>query len=92
MRERWVIRNGELVQVGLDYQAPTGPRLHIIGDSADVVSMADGKRYTSKSRYKAELRARGYEIVGNERPTLQPREIPDAKLDSVLSSVMRGER
>jgi len=30
-------------------------------------SMADGKIYTSKSRYYAETRARGYEIVGNER-------------------------
>lgn len=30
-------------------------------------SMADGKVYTSKSRYYAETKARGYEIVGNEK-------------------------
>lgn len=65
------------------------PKVHLISDHCDLKSMADGKRYTSKSRYKAELRARGYEIVGNERPALGPREIPDARLSQVLGDVMR---
>ena len=51
---------------------PTPPpelrRIHVINDEAEAFkSHADGKVYTSKTKYRAELRARGYEEVGNER-------------------------
>lgn len=43
-------------------------RCHIISDVMDGIrSMADGKWYDSKSRYRKEIRARGYIEVGNER-------------------------
>ena len=89
MRERWVARNREIVRVDDESAAPIAGKVHIIGDGCDLRSMADGKHYTSKSRYKAELRARGYEIVGNEKPTLAPRPHSDARLQGVLSDVMR---
>lgn len=53
-------------------------RIHVIPDEADAfLSHADGKHYTSKSRYRAELRARGCEEVGNDRPVNTPPPIPD---------------
>ncbi len=35
-------------------------------------SMADGKFYTSKAKYRADLRARGYVEVGNDPARLRP--------------------
>jgi hypothetical protein len=47
------------------------PRRHLHGVISDhlddMLSHADGKIYTSKAKYRAELRARGYEEVGNDR-------------------------
>lgn len=41
----------------------------VVSDSLDYMeSQFDGKRYTSKRRYRAELRGRGYVEVGNENP------------------------
>lgn len=69
MRETWVFRNGELI---LKSQAQAlevkrnGPM--VISDAMDEMwSPVDGKRYTSKSKYRAEIRARGLTEVGNER-------------------------
>ncbi len=47
--------------------------VHIIGDECELVSQADGKGYTSKSRYRAELKARGMIEMGNDAPKAQPR-------------------
>jgi hypothetical protein len=45
---------------------------YVISDSMDAVrSMADGQMYDSKSRYRAELRARGCYELGNDR--VEPR-------------------
>ena len=45
-------------------KAAPRPRLYIIGDSHQPFkSMADGKMYDSKSAYRAELKARGFEEV-----------------------------
>jgi hypothetical protein len=41
----------------------------LISDSMEILSMADGNMYTSKRAYRADLRARGYEEVGNEKLT-----------------------
>lgn len=71
MKRHWIYRDGEgLVEVCR--QAPR-PRVHIRGDTIEPMrSMADGKHYTSLSRYRAELKARGYEQVGNERAAFEP--------------------
>ncbi len=41
--------------------------VHVISDNLDyVMNQADGKRYTSKAKYYAAVRAAGCEIVGND--------------------------
>lgn len=40
---------------------------HIVNDDCEVMSQADGRGYTSKSRYRAELKARGMVELGNDR-------------------------
>lgn len=59
----------------VDYPTKRSPRINIISDQTNpFVSMADGKVYDSKSRYRAELRARGFEEYGNEKSYVKPRE------------------
>lgn len=43
-----------------------GPRLVFMRDECDVVSMVDGRRYTSKSALRKSYREAGYVEVGNE--------------------------
>jgi len=38
-------------------------------------SMADGQIYDSRSRYYADLKARGLEIVGDERAAVEARSV-----------------
>lgn len=47
--------------------------VHIISDDCEVVSQADGRPYTSKARYRAELKARGMIEMGNEKPLTEPK-------------------
>ncbi|MGI9297090.1 MAG: hypothetical protein ACR2QC_04230 [Gammaproteobacteria bacterium] len=55
---------------------PPQARLHIISDShSPFRSMADGQMYDSKSAYRADLAARGFREMGNERPIKS--ELPD---------------
>lgn len=48
-------------------RSPLPSPMVITDEVAPFRSMADGKIYSSKSRYYAETKARGYEIVGNEK-------------------------
>ena len=53
-------------------------RIHVIPDETEAFkSHADGKYYTSKSQYRADLRARGFEEVGNERLENSRPSMPD---------------
>lgn len=53
---------------------------HIISDTMEPIrSMADGKMYDSKSRYRGDLRARGLVEVGNERMTQAPTARPPVR-------------
>jgi hypothetical protein len=73
-RGTYVLRDGKLVPkheaAPLSHPgAPSDlPRPFVVSDGCEFVSMVDGSTVTSKSRYRADLRARGYEEVGNERP------------------------
>lgn len=74
MRETYVLRDGKLVPKHL--AAPrnavsSGPQ--VIGDTIEMWSPMDGKHYTSKSKYRAEVRARGLTEVGTERQTQHAR-------------------
>ena len=56
---------------GITVDASAGPQ--IISDTIEPFhSMADGRVYSSKSRYRAELKARGLIEVGNERLEHRP--------------------
>lgn len=48
-------------------------RVHIIGDTCEVVSQADGNGYTSKSAYRRSLKDQGMVEMGNDAPKLAPR-------------------
>lgn len=68
-RTIFVFRDGDWVDkatarpLHLSRDAP-----YVLADGMDpIVSMADGKTYDSRSNYYRDLKARGLEIVGNER-------------------------
>lgn len=53
---------------------------YVISDNmAPIISMADGKPYDSKSRYRQELRARGCYEVGNDRMERSPTPLPPVR-------------
>lgn len=65
--------DGRRLEVDPDYAPPPRPRLAIHGVKDPFKSMADGRYYTDTRTYEREVRARGYEIVGNEqKPFLEP--------------------
>jgi len=58
----------------------SGP--YVISDNmAPIRSMADGKMYDSKSRYSAEVRARGCRIVGNDNIRQAAKPLPSVRGD-----------
>ncbi len=72
MRKRYVQRNGELVEVGLDYiPEPRTPMIY--GDIKPYKSMIDGSEITSRSKHREHLRAHNCIEVGNEIKHLQPK-------------------
>ncbi len=81
MRERFVYRNGELVNVmDLDYEAskrsPLGAPMIISDNMQPIRSMADGRMYDSKSSYERGVRAKGCRVVGNDRLESSKTEVP----------------
>lgn len=72
---------------------PRGPRSGLsapmyIGDGMEAQSMFDGRMYTSKSKYRAELRARNLVEVGNEK--LRGPSGPIAKPTGVKDDIRRA--
>lgn len=60
----------------------TGSAFNVISDSMDPIrSMADGKMYDSKSRYRGDLKARGLIEVGNDRVERRPVQAPRVRDD-----------
>lgn len=91
-RRRWVMRNGKFVEVtpsrGINRAKPR-PRVHLIGDTHEPFrSMADGKVYDSPSAYRRELKARGFEEVGNEsiEPTAPPAYNDEGLMEDVATA------
>lgn len=58
------------------------PTLALHDETEAFKSMADGKHYTSKKKYRNDLKAREYEEVGNERLT------PEKPKDTVRQDVI----
>lgn len=66
----------------LDHFGPPsmGAAPYVQSDTIDAFrSMADGKVYDSKSRYRADIRARGLIEVGNERVERRPTPMPPVR-------------
>ena len=67
-----------------EYREPGGPNLirdDMPGGIHGTLSHADGRVYDSKSRYLAEVRARGYEVVGNDTSRAKKPETPRAEYE-----------
>lgn len=58
-----------LVEIPLDYRPAPRSRVAIHGVKQPFQSMADGRWYDDARTYAREVKARGFEIVGNERAT-----------------------
>lgn len=57
-------------------------RFHVVSDSIPAFrSMADGKMYDSKSRYRADLRARGLVELGNDQVKRSTTPLPPVRDD-----------
>ena len=69
---RFIQRNGELVEVGLNYlPEPRSPMIY--GDIKPYRSMIDGSTITSRSKHREHLRVHGCIKIGNETKHLQPK-------------------
>ena len=72
MRKRYIQRNGELIEVALNYlPEPRTPMIY--GDIKPYRSMIDGSEITSRSRHREHLRAHRCIEIGNETKHLQPK-------------------
>jgi len=80
-RHRYVIRNGELVELDLD--APLPPRVapYIQGDIASYRSVITREPITSRSQHREHLRAHGAFEVGNEYPKAMKRQALSVRED-----------
>ena len=66
-------------------------RLHnVIGDEIDKPFQGFGMTHTSKSRWRSEIRARGYEEVGNERQEFEPRPLEPLDLRQDIARLVDG--
>ncbi len=67
MRRRYVVRDGELVEVSLDYAAePRVEAASVMGDIQPYRSMIDGSMISSRSRHREHLKAHNCVEVGND--------------------------
>ena len=86
-RHRYVIRNGELVE--LDPEAPLPPRKgpYIQSDITPYRSVITQEPITSRSQHRDHLRAHGAFEVGNEYPRGVPRETSPPVVDDVKAAL-----
>lgn len=68
VRKKFVWRDGELVEIDPEYQAPARPGITIIGDEMpDTIHPCNGRAYSSKSEFRKITKAAGCVELGNER-------------------------
>lgn len=84
----YVLRDGRLVEKS---KAPD-KRGFTMRDDAEIKSQFDGKVYTSKAKYRAELKARGLIEVGNERREFEPRPPPPIDYEPAIARAMAQQR
>ncbi len=80
-RRRWVMRNGEFVE--LDLEAPLPPRRgpYIMSDITEYRSVLTREMVTSRSQHRDHLRQYGCIEVGNEMPRHSPQSPPPVRDD-----------
>jgi hypothetical protein len=84
MAGRWIYdasrpAGQRLVEIPLDYRPVPRPRVAVHGVKAPFKSMADGLYYDDARTYERELKARGYEIVGERQPLAAEPEVPSSR-------------
>jgi hypothetical protein len=91
-RYRYDAELDAVVEIGGNYFEEQPKGLNVIGDGlpggvSGMRSHADGRMYDSKSRYVAEVRARGFEIVGDDnKPPARSRPHPDDYMREVVTA------
>ena len=85
MRRRYIQRNGELIEVGINYVREPRSSM-IMPDIKPYRSMADGSIITSRSKHREHLRAHNCIEIGNE--TLRPKPItsPPGLKDAIIQA------
>lgn len=76
MRRRYVMRNGELVEVSLDWTPDPRSDIHIMPDIKPYRSMADGTWVTSRSSHREMLKRNNAVEIGNDPVVTQARPKP----------------
>lgn len=98
MRRRFVMRGGELVEVGLDYIPEPRADHHIMPDIKPYKSMIDGKTITSRSQHREHLRLHGCVEVGNDsslyrqpKPLQSPAGLKDRLIENANRFLVRSK-
>jgi hypothetical protein len=76
MKRRFIQRDGELIEVGLDYTTEPRSEYHVMGDIQPYKSMIDGSIITSRSRHREHLRGHRCIEVGNDPSVMNPQRKP----------------
>lgn len=89
-RRRYVVRNGEVVEVPLDYIAEPRTQTHqVMPDIKPYKSMVTGEEIGSRSTHREHLRQHGMFEVGNEVKYLTKRQPTEPRLTETLIRVTK---
>lgn len=88
MTRRFVQRDGQLYEVGVDFIPEPRSTHHVMKDIAPYKSMVDGSIITSRSHHREHLRQHGCVEVGNDSSLNKPRQTPQppAKLKEQIAA------
>jgi hypothetical protein len=81
MRRRFVIRNGELVEIDLAARLPPRRGPYVISDIGEYRSVITREMITSRSQHREHLKAHGCVEVGNETPRSTRQPLPPVSED-----------
>lgn len=89
---REIKRKQTLIKAKADKDAKAHmDKMESMANHGDILSMANGKVYSSKSSYRADLKAMGYAEVGNEDTVKEGKRVA-ARLEKEKQQREKGER
>jgi hypothetical protein len=91
-RRRWVIRDGQLVELNLDAPPPPRRGPYIMSDLREYPSVVTGEMITSRSQHREHLRQHGCIEVGNEMPRVSREAPPPVRADAIAALEASPER